>query len=96
MAPPGHRSGFLARVTGRVQGVGFRAFVRREGRRLGLSGEVRNLEDGSVEVRAAGSPEELEALLVRLGQGPPGARVARVERAPLAPPLPEGGFDISF
>ncbi|HRC85758.1 MAG TPA: acylphosphatase, partial [Thermoanaerobaculia bacterium] len=38
----------MARVTGRVQGVGFRAFVRREGRRLGLSGEVRNLEDGSV------------------------------------------------
>jgi acylphosphatase len=71
------------RVSGRVQGVGFRAFVVRLGRRLGVVGEVCNLPDGSVEVKAAGGPEALAELARGLAQGPPGARVTSVAEAPL-------------
>ena len=67
------------RVSGIVQGVGFRWFTRHEGRRLGLGGHVRNLPDGSVEVHAQGPVLALEALERALLQGPPGSRVARVE-----------------
>ena len=73
-----------ALVRGRVQGVGFRFFVRREAERLGLGGYARNLPDGGVEVVAVGSAASLERLVQRLGQGPPGARVESVERADLA------------
>jgi acylphosphatase len=67
------------RIRGRVQGVGFRWWTRREARALGLSGTVRNCEDGSVEVRVSGSPEAIEALVQRLREGPSGAGVAAVE-----------------
>jgi acylphosphatase len=67
-----------ATVSGRVQGVGFRYTCCHEARRLGLSGWVRNVMDGDVEVWAEGSPEKLEALLLWLRRGPPGARVDRV------------------
>jgi acylphosphatase len=63
------------RLDGRVQGVGFRWFVRRAAQELGLTGRVRNLPDGRVEVEAAGAPERLDAFRERLRQGPPGARV---------------------
>lgn len=62
-------------VRGRVQGVGFRWFVQRAGRRLGLGGHVRNLPDGSVEVHARGSAEGLAALEEALRNGPPASRV---------------------
>jgi acylphosphatase len=64
---------------GRVQGVGFRWFVEREARALGIAGWVRNNADGSVEVLAQGSPEQLAALHTRLRQGPRAARVDDVE-----------------
>ncbi len=67
------------RVTGRVQGVGFRWWTRKLARDLGLVGRVRNLEDGSVEVRAAGSEDGLERLEQALRRGPPAARVDAVE-----------------
>jgi acylphosphatase len=66
-------------VSGRVQGVGFRWFVEREARVLGLSGWVRNKHDGSVEVLAAGTREQLGALYDKLKQGPRAARVDDVE-----------------
>ena len=67
-------------VRGRVQGVGFRAFVVAEARELGLSGGVRNLSDGNtVEVNAAGGRAALATLLGRLRAGPPGSRVIEVE-----------------
>jgi acylphosphatase len=62
-------------VSGRVQGVYFRAETAQVARRLGLHGFVRNLADGTVEVRAAGPEAELEQLLAFLHQGPPIARV---------------------
>ena len=78
------------RITGRVQGVGFRWFVREEARRLGVSGWVTNLRTGEVEVRAGGERSSLERLRLALQVGPAGAEVERVEdvHADGAPPLP--------
>jgi len=67
------------RVSGIVQGVGFRWFVRERARRLGLSGWVRNLPDGSVEVLATGEAGKLEVLRDDLERGPRGAAVEKVE-----------------
>jgi acylphosphatase len=68
-------SAVSARLTGRVQGVGFRYSCRLEGRRLGLSGWVRNLPDDGVEVWAEGPSAKLDDFLHWLQRGPPGARV---------------------
>jgi acylphosphatase len=74
-------------VHGRVQGVGFRAWIRREARRLGLRGTVRNRADGAVEIEAEGGETELRELQRRAGVGPPGAAVQRIE--PLGPTTDE-------
>jgi len=66
-------------VRGRVQGVGFRWFVRERARALGLTGWVRNRDDGSVEVLALGEEASLRQLRSLLGTGPSGARVSAVE-----------------
>ena len=66
-------------VNGRVQGVGFRYFVLREAQALGLSGWVRNLPDGRVEILAHGELDIVNALEGRLWEGPPHARVSAVE-----------------
>lgn len=66
-------------LRGRVQGVGFRWFVREQARALGLSGWVRNRHDGSVEVLAIGEAGALERFRDLLCTGPPGARVSEVE-----------------
>ena len=68
-----------ALVRGRVQGVGFRWFVRQRARELGVRGWVRNRSDGSVEVHADGEPDALERLRASLRTGPPGARVTAVD-----------------
>lgn len=65
-------------VEGLVQGVGFRWFVRERARRGGLSGWVRNRDDGSVELRVIGHPHALERLLTELAIGPKGAVVHTV------------------
>ncbi|MFH1650836.1 MAG: acylphosphatase [Chloroflexota bacterium] len=67
-----------ATVYGRVQGVNFRNFTRLAARRLGLSGEVGNLPDSTVRVRAEGEETGLRALVKQLQQGPPGSRVEKV------------------
>jgi len=75
----GQPGGWLhVRVEGRVQGVGFRWFVRETAADLGLAGWVRNLPDGSVEVSAVGEADALATLRERLIAGPPHARVARL------------------
>jgi len=66
-------------VRGRVQGVGFRFFVQRAATALGLTGYVKNLDDGRVEVYAVGSPEKLSELAGVLWKGPPYAEVRAVE-----------------
>ena len=70
------------RISGRVQGVGFRWFVREEARRLGLSGWVTNLPDGEVEVRAGGEGASLQRLRRALEVGPTGAVVSEVADIP--------------
>ena len=72
-------------VRGRVQGVGFRWFVEREAKTLGISGWVRNNSDGSVEVLASGTQEQLSGLRSRLQQGPRASRVDNVEEAEAKP-----------
>ncbi len=67
-------------VGGRVQGVFFRASTREQALRLGLRGHARNLNDGDVEVIAAGDADALDRLEAWLRTGPPNARVTRVER----------------
>ena len=79
-------------VQGRVQGVGFRWFVQRTGRRLGLGGHVCNLPDGSVEVHARGSQEGLADFETALRKGPPSARVDAVVSIPADGRTPEAEF----
>lgn len=74
-------------VVGRVQGVGFRWFVRETARRVGLAGWVRNHDDGRVEIAASGTPSAIEELRTVARTGPPGAQVERVTE------LPESGLD---
>jgi acylphosphatase len=71
------------RVRGRVQGVGFRWFVRVHARRLGLAGWVANCPDGTVEVAAAGDQTKLDELARIVRRGPEGADVSAIEE--LAP-----------
>ena len=79
-----------ASIRGRVQGVGFRWFVNREGRRLGLAGWVANESDGSVRIVADGPREDLETLLELLSEGPPASIVERV--VVNWPPVAGGAF----
>ncbi len=78
------------RVTGVVQGVGFRWFARQLARRYGLAGWVKNREDGTVEIAADGLDADVQAFLSGVRQGPPGARVAEVEVRPLEPRAEDG------
>jgi acylphosphatase len=66
-------------VYGRVQGVFFRDTARRQAWALGLTGYVRNLPDGTVEVVAEGPQDTLQQLLEQIGTGPSGARVEKVD-----------------
>jgi len=66
-------------VTGRVQGVGFRWFVEREARLIGVGGWVRNQDSGAVEVLASGSNAQLGSLYDKLKEGPRAARIDSVE-----------------
>lgn len=83
-------------VSGRVQGVGFRFFAVRCARRLGVSGWVRNLPDGRVEVLAEGSEPAVAGLREELRRGPSGARVSDLEETVLPAGGAETGFDVRF
>jgi acylphosphatase len=77
------RQGAVARcrviVRGKVQGVGFRWFVRERARALGLAGRVQNRADGGVEIEAEGDQRSIDALMEHLRIGPPGAQVSGVD-----------------
>jgi acylphosphatase len=75
------RMGF--QVHGRVQGVGFRYFVRDQARELGLAGWVRNACDGTVTGEAGGAAPDLEVFRRELGRGPSMAYVTRLDWDPL-------------
>ncbi len=70
-------------VTGRVQGVSYRYFTQQQARELELTGWVKNLADGSVEVRVAGDDEVLERFRRRLEEGPRFGRVDGIAEDPL-------------
>jgi acylphosphatase len=72
-------------VRGRVQGVGFRWFVEREAHILGITGWVRNRTDGTVEVLAIGTRDQLSGLRSRLREGPRAARVDDVDESEAEP-----------
>lgn len=81
-------------VRGRVQGVGFRWFVEREAHMLGVAGWVRNNHDGSVEVLAQGTRDQLSGLHGRLREGPRAARVDAVEVSDATPAQGLSSFSI--
>ena len=82
-------------ITGMVQGVGYRAAFQRRANELQLSGWVRNRRDGSVEALVEGDAAALAAIENWARQGPPGARVAAVQREDArAEPIHAGRFDI--
>ena len=89
--PDGHQRGF--RVSGRVQGVGFRWWTRRRAAELGLRGTVANCPDGTVEVHVCGDVETVRVFAEELEGGPPMSRVDGVEGFPSIMKLPTG-FEI--
>ncbi|RFB93430.1 acylphosphatase [Rhizobium leguminosarum bv. trifolii] len=74
-----HYEAVRVRVSGRVQGVGFRMWARDEALRLGLTGWVRNEADGSVAALIAGPDTAISTMIERFGRGPAGASVSGVE-----------------
>lgn len=81
------------RIEGRVQGVGFRAFVEREAAARGLDGWARNRRDGGVEAVISGPRDDVDALIGACRSGPPSARVDMVKV--LHEPEPAaGGFEV--
>jgi len=88
------RAAVEARITGRVQGVWYRAWTRQEARRLGLAGWVRNLPDGSVASLFIGPWDKVQAMVALCSSGPPAARVARVETREIDPVPELATFDV--
>jgi acylphosphatase len=84
-------------VTGRVQGVFFRAYTEEEALRCGVNGWVRNLPDRSVEVLASGEADRVDRLVAWLSIGPPLAQVSRVQVEELEKPDETlRGFEIRY
>jgi len=84
------------RITGRVQGVGFRRWTQKQADRLGLDGTVRNVSDGSVEVHARGPTDRVEEFASRLNDGPWLARVEELREVPVELADDARGFRILF
>ncbi len=80
-------------VRGRVQGVWFRRYTQNVANELGISGWVRNLEDGSVEVEASVPDELFESFIAALRKGPPLARVDDIEIEDISRSY-SGGFEV--
>lgn len=85
-----------AKVYGRVQGVNYRYFTKKSAENLNLKGYVKNLEDGSVEVLAQGREEELQKLIYNLKEGPPLAKVEKMEIIFRKPNLTFTDFQIIY
>ena len=83
-------------VEGRVQGVGYRDYVRRRAMGLGLVGYVMNLKDGRVRVHAEGAREVIEDLMRQLEKGPPLSHVDHVAVRWLLPGRRFASFDIRY
>lgn len=84
-----------ATITGRVQGVSFRAWVKEQADILGLSGEVRNEPDGAVYAVVSGRTDKVAAMLELLARGPPAATVAHIDTKTVASDRRLSGFRIT-
>jgi len=82
-------------VSGRVQGVYYRASTQEKAQSLNLSGWVRNLPDGNVEFEAEGSEEDVDALIMWAWSGPAAARVDHVD-VRIIDPINDSGFEIRY
>lgn len=71
------------KITGRVQGVGFRYFVQKRAREFDIKGWVKNTPDGGVQVMAQGDEKDMETFLEHLKIGPSMARVVKLEKSKL-------------
>jgi acylphosphatase len=83
-------------VHGRVQGVGFRFFVREQATRLGVKGWVKNLPDGTVEIEAQGEKSQLEKLIDQVKQGPSFGNVDDININWKSPESSFSSFSIEF
>lgn len=83
-------------LSGRVQGVGFRAFTRRNAQKLGVSGWVKNLSDGRVEAVIYGDRDKVEDLISRMETGPSLAEVEDIEVEEQKTPPAEKDFQIRY
>lgn len=79
------------KITGRVQGVGYRYFTRQNAEQLNLKGWVKNMPDGSVETVLSGRSDDVEEMIERLWKGPYSARVKNIEQLEMETE-PEGEF----
>ena len=73
------------RVTGRVQGVWFRAWTHEQANELGIAGWVRNCDDGAVEAHIEGAADPVDRLIEKMRSGPPAARVDNLQLEDVAP-----------
>lgn len=80
-------------ISGRVQGVSYRAWTEREAQSRGLAGHVRNRDDGAVEAVFSGPEAAVDAMLAACRQGPPSARVTNIA-ATVRTEAPPAGFRI--
>ena len=81
-------------ISGRVQGVGYRAFSQEQALNLGLKGWVRNLRDGQVEVLVGGSEFTLGEFHKILQEGPPNSKVEGLKFVELTEPMELSGFEV--
>lgn len=81
-------------VSGRVQGVYFRAFTQKQAKKLNLTGYAKNLSNGDVEIIACGEKNQLEKLVSWCHKGPLMAKVNSVQTQPLTLAQPYQGFEI--
>lgn len=92
----GERQTIRVKVTGHVQGVGFRAWTRKQARMLDLAGWVRNENDGSVSALFQGGGESLQQMLKCLRAGPAGATISRIEREEDGDAAIIHGFEVRY
>ena len=83
-------------IEGRVQGVGFRWWVRDTANIMGIGGWAMNRRDGAVEVEAVGTRQQLDAFEARLHEGPTHSHVTGVFSSTAVPAVPAGSFEIRF
>jgi acylphosphatase len=83
------KNSYSIKVTGRVQGVGFRFYTQKTARELGIRGFVKNMRDGSVYVEAEGEPDRMEIFIEWVRKGPEWAHVQDISLQE----KPEDGFE---